>query len=442
VLKRRLNRIDALAISLGAVIGVGVFRNTGLVLRGADGFAGATVLWLVVGFVCLTGAILYSDLSSRVPEAGGGYSYVRVAFGGPASFVYGWMNAGIAIPVRQAVVFTAVGEQLTTWLPATPRVLAAVAVIGLGGLTLVGVRAGTIAQRIFTSGKLATILLVIGLAIVLGFTGTSTPVVTIATVSFATAVAAAWFTQLGWQDVVLLAEELHHPRRDLPFVMIGTVVLTMTLYSAIHIAVYWGLDGGAAAYSDWPAVEVARRVLGGFGAGLLSVLLLSSMLGVAAEGMLVRPRVAMALARDGMGPRSIAAVNGAGTPYGALLFHVSIVLALVSTNSFARLLPLLAFSQGFLGIFETASYFVVRRKRPELPTSRFHPWAPLTFITVNAALCVLAGFEAPLGVLMTLGVLAAIFAIYLVVQARRRRAQLAAATTAAAAAPGPPSGPR
>jgi len=70
------------------VIGVGVFRNTGLVLRGTGGFAAATVLWLVVGVLCLGGAVLYSDLSSRVPEVGGQYAFVRVAFGGRPAFVY------------------------------------------------------------------------------------------------------------------------------------------------------------------------------------------------------------------------------------------------------------------------------------------------------------------------------------------------------------------
>lgn len=67
-LQRRLYRIDALAIALGSVIGVGVFRSTGLVLRGADGFVGATALWIGIGLICATGAILYADLSSRVPE--------------------------------------------------------------------------------------------------------------------------------------------------------------------------------------------------------------------------------------------------------------------------------------------------------------------------------------------------------------------------------------
>lgn len=66
-LKRRLRRIDALAIALSTVIGIGVFRNTGLVLRGAGGFAEATLLWLASGVLVLGGAILYADLSGRVP---------------------------------------------------------------------------------------------------------------------------------------------------------------------------------------------------------------------------------------------------------------------------------------------------------------------------------------------------------------------------------------
>ena len=224
---------------------------------------------------------------------------------------------------------------------------------------------------------------------------------------------------LGWQEVVILAEELHRPRRDLPVVLVTTVALTLTLYLGIHLATYFALGGGPLAYGAWPAVDIAGFVLGSFGAGLLSVLLLSSMIGVAADGILVRTRVAMALARDGMAPRPIAAVNRAGTPYGALVLHVVIVLALVASNSFNALLPLVLFAQGFLGIFETASYFVVRTKRPELPTSRFHPWAPLIFIVVNAALCVVAGIARPTGVLMTLGILAALVLAYAIFRALR-----------------------
>lgn len=412
-LQRRLRRIDALAVALGAVIGVGVFRNTGLVLRGAGGLTGATALWLGLGVVCLAGAVLYADLSGRVPEAGGPYAYVRVAFGRPAAFVYGWMNAGVAMPVRQATSAAVIGELLARWLPVAPRVLAIAMIVTLVGLNLLGVRAGAIAQRLFTTGKLATIALVIGLAAVLGVTGQAgSAAATAAPLSFAAAVGAVWYTYLGWQDVVLLAEELQDPRRDLPIALFATVALTIALYVGIHLAIYLGLGGGAGAYGALPAIALATRALGGFGASLLTVLLLSSMVGGAAEAMLVRPRVAMALARDGLAPAPIAAIDRLGTPYGALGFHGAVSLALVATGSYEELLPLLVFAQGFLGVFETASYFVVRRKRPALPASRFHPWAPLAFIATNLALCGLAGHDDPPSMAKALGVIALVSAVY------------------------------
>jgi APA family basic amino acid/polyamine antiporter len=418
VLKRRLDRIDALAVSLGGVIGVGVFLSTGLVLRGAGGFVGATVMWIVVGVICLTGAILYADLSARVPEAGGGYAYVRVAFGRPVALVYGWLTAGIALPVRQAATFGAVGLVLARWLPLGSQVIAAAVVVLLAALNLLGVRAGAVAQRLFTSGKLATLALVIFLAIPLALTGSAEASASISSVSFVTAVAACWYTYLGWQDVVVLAEEVHEPRRDLPVVLVGTVVFTMALYLTVHTAVYFALGGGSEASGETPAVVIASRTLGSFGAGLLSALIVSSMVGGAAQGMMVRPRIAMAVARDGLAPAAIAAVNRAGTPYGALLFHASVVFALVLTNPFKEILPLLVYSQGILGVFETASYFAVLRKRPELPTSRFHPWAPLTFIIANAALCVMAAWEDPLKAGLAIGLLALFSLVYAI--ARRR----------------------
>lgn len=408
-LQRRLVRLDALAIALGSVIGVGVFFNTGLALRGAGGLLGATLLWIAVGVVCAAGAVLYADLSTRVPEAGGPYAYVRVAFGRPVAFVYGWMNAAIAMPVRQASVVAAVGALLARWLPGGPKLLASVVLILLAVVHLLGVKTGALAQRFFTTGKLATLALVIALAAILGLRGDAPAAgAAPAAVSFATAVAAVWYTYLGWQDVVLLAEELKEPRRDLPFVLIGTVLLVLVLYVAVHLAVYFGLHGTAAAYGELPALELATGVLGGLGASALTALTLSSTLGGAAESVLVRPRIAMAVGRDGLGPRWLAAISGNGTPHGAILFHCTLALLLVSTGTFVELLPLLVFAQGFLGIFETASYFRVIKKRPELPRSRFHPWAPLAFIVANAALCVLAGLDDPKRAGLALAVLAGI----------------------------------
>jgi APA family basic amino acid/polyamine antiporter len=416
-LQRRLGRIDALAIALGSVIGVGVFRSTGVVLSGGGGLAEATLIWIVVGVVAMAGAALYADLSARVPEAGGPYAYVRVAFGRPAAFVYGWMNGGISMPARQASVMAVIGEVLASWLSGDRRLWAAGMLVALVAINLLGVRAGALVQRVLTTGKILTILLVIVLAIVAapGAGAAAAPQAK----SLADAVSAAWYAYIGWQDATLLAEELRHPRRDLPFVLVGTVAAVVVLYTSIHLAVYAGLGG--AAHGELPAREVAVLVLGSVGFGLLSGLMLSSMIGGAAEAIMVRPRIIMAAARDGLAPAPIAAIDRRGTPYGAILFHSAIAMALVTTGSFTDLLKLLAFAQGFLGLFESASYFVVRRRIPEQPTSRLHPWAPLVFMLANAGLCVLTALDDPMRIGFALGLIAAISAAYAVYAAIRGR---------------------
>lgn len=422
-LQRRLYRIDALAIALSTVIGIGVFRNTGVVLRGAGGFPGATLLWLVSGVLVLGGAVLYADLSGRVPEAGGPYAYVRVAFGGKAAFAYGWMNAGVTIPARQASTAAITGELLAKWIPLSPRLLALTVYLLLAVIHLSGVRAGAIAQRIFTAGKLLTVMLVVVLAVTLGAMGTSATgeppgAGAVPAVSFGLALNAVWYTYLGWQDVTLLAEELYEPRRDLPVVMIGTVLLVMVLFTALHVAVFWGLSGAPEAYMDFPALQVAKRMLGGFGDNLLSVLMVLSLIGVTAGGLLVRPRIGMALARDGLGPAPLTRVSRVGTPYVALALQVAISVALIATVNYIKLLNLIGFTMGILGLFEIASYFAVRRKRPELPTSRLHPWAPLAFLIMSGALCVLSGRDHPWGIVTAFGILAAITIVYVIARPR------------------------
>jgi basic amino acid/polyamine antiporter, APA family len=412
-LKRRLNLTDALAITLGAVIGVGVFRNTGLVLRGTGGFVEATALWLVIGLLCLGGATLYADLSGRVPEAGGQYAFVRTAFGGRAAFIYGWLYAGVALPARQAAAVAIAGDVLARWVPVTPRALAFALLVTLAVLHLGGVRAGAIAQRIFTTGKLATIALVVGLSLALGWSDSTTEV-NFEPVTFAAAVAAVWYTYLGWQDVVVLAEEVHEPRRNLPIVIFCTVAVVMVLYMAVHVAVYLGLGGGAEAYGTLPALDLAKRALGDTGDSLLRGLMLSSMIGVSAIGVFLRPRVSMALARDGLGPKPLTRVSSVGTPYVALGLHTAIALVLLSTGSYVKLLQLISFATGLMGLFEIASYFIVRRKRPDLPTSRAHPWGPLAFMFMAGALVFLGAKDNPMGVLTSFGIVAAMGILYAV----------------------------
>src|SRR5258708_12525168 len=88
---RTLRLRDLLLLFVGSVIGSGIFRTPGPILRQLDGSVGLSLLvWLVGGILSLLGALTYAELAATNPEAGGLYCYIRDAFGRIPAFLYGW----------------------------------------------------------------------------------------------------------------------------------------------------------------------------------------------------------------------------------------------------------------------------------------------------------------------------------------------------------------
>jgi basic amino acid/polyamine antiporter, APA family len=174
--------------------------------------------------------------------------------------------------------------------------------------------------------------------------------------------------------------------------MVATVGVVTAAYVGVHVALYLGLHGDAAARGALPAVALARRVLGPLGETVMTVGLLVSMIGGAAESLLVRPRVLFALARDGLAPRGLTHVNRGGTPALAMLVHAGLVLALLLTGTFGGLLALLAFTQALTGLVEASSAFVLVAPRSGRASSRA---STVGFVAANAALCAIVAYEEP-----------------------------------------------
>jgi APA family basic amino acid/polyamine antiporter len=409
-LLRSLGRVDALAIGVGGVIGAGIFRTTGLVVAATGGLAGATALWLLGGVVSALGALVYGDLATRVPEAGGPYAYVRVAFGRVAGFVDGWLQAGVSVPARQAASFAALGEVLSDLTGmARPRSLGAAVLFVLLGVNLAGVRTGANVQRMLTAAKLVALAAVIALAFLPARHAPGGDSTGAASATLATALAGIWFAFLGWSDVALLAEDLRAPRRDLPFVLIATVLVVTGVYVAFQAAVALALAEGTAAASSFPALRMAETRLGAAGERFLAVVALVSMVGGVSEGLLVRPRIAFALARDHLAPPALARVDRRGTPWAAMMAHTVVVLALLATGTFASLLLLLTLAQGMAGLLESASWFRVARLRAAVVPCPGAPWVPAVFTAANAALCVTIAVASPASMVvnaLAIGVLA------------------------------------
>jgi APA family basic amino acid/polyamine antiporter len=421
-LHRALSRWDAIAVAVGSVIGVGIFRTTGQVVRAAGGGTSAMLVWLVLGALSLVGAYVYADLATRVPEAGGPYAYVRVAFGRFAGFVDGWFAVIVGNPARQATGIALIGELLARMLGiAAPRALAVGTVVVLAGLNWIGVKAGARSQKVFTSVKLAALVGVVILALLPHGSPPDAAEATTAlpALPFLFALTGAWYAYLGWEDVALLAEELRSPKRDLLVVFVGSVTIVVAVYLLVNGAILYAAAGGPLAEAELPALEIAHRVLGRRADQAMSAFMLVSMVGAAAEGIMVRPRFAFALARDGFAPRLLTHVNRGGTPTGALSLHASLVAALLLSGSFQWILSLFVFAQAVQSFFESASYFIIRRRIPAAQLTPLHPVLPALFVAANATLAVWVAWQEPESVLY------AVLALAIAMSAYRVRAFLA-----------------
>src|ERR1700737_2649019 len=90
-LKRQVGLRTATALIVGEVIAVGIFLTPAGMAKSLGSPLWLLVVWLAMGAMALCGALCYGELAARFPEAGGGYVYLREAYGRPLAFLYGWM---------------------------------------------------------------------------------------------------------------------------------------------------------------------------------------------------------------------------------------------------------------------------------------------------------------------------------------------------------------
>src|SRR5881628_2903057 len=90
-LARQLGVVSITALVIGEVVGIGIFLTPAGMARSLGSPLWLLVVWLIMGVMALCGALCYGELAARFPEAGGGYVYLREAYGRPVAFLYGWM---------------------------------------------------------------------------------------------------------------------------------------------------------------------------------------------------------------------------------------------------------------------------------------------------------------------------------------------------------------
>src|SRR5215210_639217 len=237
-LRRQIGLTTAAAVVVGEVVGVGIFLTPAAMTRSAGSPLLVLVVWLLSGAMALSGALCYGELAARYPAAGGGYVYLREAFGAAPAFLYGWMALLVVDPGLTAAL--AVGGASYVGFaaglsPAWVKALAVASVLLLAAVNVSGVRLGGWVVRWLTVFKLALLVLILlwGFGRGLGDWSHFEPFVARRAGSpplaeaLAGALVAAFFSFGGWWDLSKLGGEVRDPARNLPRALtLGVLVVT------------------------------------------------------------------------------------------------------------------------------------------------------------------------------------------------------------------------
>lgn len=444
-LKRRLGPISAVSITVGAVIGSGIFMKPLTIAHNVPHEGAIFLLWAGLGLVCLFGAFAYAELGAMLPQAGGQYAFLREAYGAFPAFLYGWAFFWVINCGTLAALAVAFGENLSPLFGIGPDALEFVELLLALAMILLlafanhfGVHVGAAVQNLSTFAKLIALGLLVAGGFALAGVGTSASALgqpaaepTSMLAGFVAAAVAIFWAYEGWYQLPFNAAELKRPERDLPRGLILGLLILIAVYLLVN-AVYLHvvpleemlrIPGDQEA--QVPRLTVERIFAPGV-SSYLSVLIAISVLGAANPNLLSSPRAFYAMAQDRLVPRRLVHVHPVhGTPTVSIWVQAAIgMLWVIGWRKFEYITNAVVFVSLIFYALTVGAVFVLRRRVPAAARPyRCHgyPWAPLVFMAV-AVFVVLQMLLDPNergNALICLAILAVGLPVYFVMMVRR-----------------------
>jgi APA family basic amino acid/polyamine antiporter len=416
-LLRELNVWHATAIVAGTIIGSGIFRVPGEMMKDVGSAGMVYLVWIVGGLLSFAGALTYAELGAIKPWAGGEYVYVRDAYGPLPGFLYAWTWFLIAKPASIATVTTGIvdvlgtlprlgflnGRLLTLHLTSTNAfeitngtLVAIAATVLISALNYIGVRKAGSFQLVFTALKVVMIvaIMLIGFSASQGSWGNFHTTFFGAKggfTGFMLALVAALWAYDGWNDLNMVSGEISNPGRNIPIALIAGVAVVAFLYMGINAAVQYVMPATMIAGAKVPAAAATQLVFGSVGAALVSAGMAFSMFVTLNGTIMSGGRVPFAVARDGYFFKALGEVHPRfHTPALAIVVQaaMAIVLLLVG-GAFKDLFSLAIFAEWLFYMIAASTIFVFRYREPDLPRpyrAWGYPVVPALFIVAAAVL--------------------------------------------------------
>lgn len=403
---------------VGEVIAVGIFLTPAGMAKSLGSPLWLLTVWLVMGAMAICGALCYGELAARYPDAGGGYVYLREAFGRPVAFLYGWMALLVMDPGLTAALAVGMATYVGYLLSLSILGIKAIAtgtIVLLAIINMAGVRPGARLLQWLTVVKLGLLLFILiwGFSFRLGSWSNLIPFVTQRPGSapllpaLAGAMVAAFFSFGGWWDVAKVAGEIREPARTLPLALISGVAMVTVVYILTSAVFLYLVPLESVTSGETFASQAGAVLFGSAGGKILSAIVAVIVLGSLSAIVMSAPRVYFAMARDGLFVPAVAEINPRfGTPVRAIALQALLASALVALGTFNQIISYFIFVVVIFIALTIAALFVLRRRdsqRPKYLTPGY-PLTPVLFLVLVTLVLFLLGINNPrqavLGVLV------------------------------------------
>ena len=433
--KRSLTLLDGALLVIGSMIGSGIFIVSADIAKGVGSAGWLIAVWLISGFITLTAALSYGELSGMYPQAGGQYVYLREAFGKFYGFLYGWSffaviqtgtiaAVGVAFGKFAGYLFPELGDDHLLFGTAAGFHISMAQIVGIGTIIFLtfintlGVKSGKWIQFFFTFAKISAMAALIIFGFILfkdhgiwqgNWQGAweakkitaGQGVITHESLSTGALIAAmcaamvgALFSSDAWNSVTFIAGEIKRPERNIGLsLFIGTFVVTL-LYLCMNFMYLnvMSITEIADAPSRRVATAAALKIFGGDGAKIIAVLIMVSTFGCNNGLILSGARVYYTMAKDGLFLRAAGTLNGKGVPSKALWMQCLWASGLCLSGQYGNLLDYIVFTVLIFYILTIAGIIKLRKTKPDLPRpykAFGYPVIPVVYIILAAFICII-----------------------------------------------------
>jgi APA family basic amino acid/polyamine antiporter len=413
--RRQIGAFTATNIVVANIIGSGIFVTSGILAGLLPGAGWVLLCWVFGGLIAITGSLCYAELSTRMPEEGAEYVYLKNLYHPALGFLTGWTSFFVGFSAPIAASAMAFAEYMYVGLNGNLIVLdpmqlviakkaTAIAILFL--FTLLhysGVKAGSRVQNVLTVLKIAIVL---GLAAAgLAFGDGQLSRIDLAWhgsfrwTAIGTAMMLVMFTYSGWNASAYIAGELKHPRRTLPVSLLVGTGIVIVLYLAVNLFIFHAIP-----YDELKGTiaVVERASVNSFGIWMgraLGIMVAFALLSSLSAFIMIGPRVYFAMARDKLFFPFAARVHPRfGVPGRSIIVQGMIAVFMVIIGSFEQLLVYVGFALGIFPWLAVAGVFIARRRgvgESSAVKVWGYPVVPIFFLASTLALMIVAYINRP-----------------------------------------------